>query len=197
MHKSQNIHPCRVIGDDCKLFYIFTRISNFEARYVNGNRSSKGIKIAHWNKGNSHLVNKISEIKNIMAKHNPHILGVSEANLLENHDQSLVEVPNYNLHVCPTITHPSIGNSRIVVYTHKEIVAKPRPDLMCNSYSSIWLEVGLPGHKKFLVNQSYREWQQKGSRHSNSIPEQLARWLTFLEQWERALSTGLEVHCSR
>ena len=95
------IHPCRVSKaifdaseEDSQLFYIFTKISNFVARYVNGNGSSKGIKIAHWNKGSSHLVNKISEIKNIIAKYRPHILGVSEANLLENHDQSLVAVSN-------------------------------------------------------------------------------------------------------
>ena len=28
----------------------------------------------------------------------------------------------------------------------------------------------------------------------NSIDHQMARWLHFLEQWEHALSTGLEVH---
>ena len=103
-------------------------------------------------------------------------------------------IPDYNLHVCPTITNPSLGNSRVVVYTHKDIVAKLRADLMCNTYSSIWLEVGLPGHKRFLVSQSYREWQQKGSTSSSSLPEQLVRWLVFLEQWERALDMGMEVH---
>ena len=39
------------------------------------------------------------------------------------------------------------------------LVVKVRADLMSNSYSSIWLEVGLPRHKKFLVGQTYREWQ--------------------------------------
>ena len=102
--------------------YIFTMVSNFESRSVNGNRSSKGIKIAHWNKGNSHLVNKMAEIKNIIGTHHPHILGVSEANLLDKHDQSLVAIPDFNLHVCPTISNPSLGNSRVVVYTHKDIV---------------------------------------------------------------------------
>ena len=69
---------------------------------------------------------------------------------------------------------------------------------MSNKFSSVWLEVGLPHHKRFLVSQSYREWQytnQRGDRTSSSIPEQLNRWLIFLDQWERALSTGMEVHC--
>ena len=48
----------------------------------------------------------------------------------------------------------------------------------------------------FIVSQSYREWlytNQHGDRSSGTIPEQLNRWLVFLEQWERALDTGMEV----
>ena len=97
----------------------------------------------------------------------------------------MASVQDYNIHVCPTINNPSLRSSRIVVYTHKDIVAKLRPDLMCDRYSSIWLEVGLPNHKRFLVSQSYREWQytnQRGDKRSGSIPEQLTRWLIFLDQ---------------
>ena len=126
------------------------------------------------------------------------VLGVSEANLLDVHDQSLAAIPDYNLHLCPTINNPSLKTSRIVAYTHKDVVAKLRPEFMCNYYSSIWLEVGLPRLKKFLVCQTYREWQytnQRGDRSSSTIPQQLTRWLVFLDQWERALATGMEVHC--
>ena len=58
------------------------------------------------------------------------------------------------------------------------------------------MEVGLPRQKKFLVCQAYREWQLLGQadRSSLSIPEQLNRWTVLLDQWERALDTGLEVH---
>ena len=105
-------------------------VTNFQSRYTNGNRSSKGITICHWNKGGSFLINKMPEIKNIIAQHHPQILGVSEANLLDVHDASLAAVQDYNLHVCPTINNPSLRTSRIVVYTHKDIVAKLRPDLM-------------------------------------------------------------------
>ena len=127
----------------------------------------------------------MSEIKNIINHHKPHILGLSESNLIDVHDQNLVAIEDYNLHVCPTLHNPSLKISRVVVYTHKSIVAKLRPDLMCNNYSSIWLEVGLPNHRRFLVSQSYREWQytnQKGDNTSASIPEQLTRWKIFLDQ---------------
>ena len=54
----------------------------------------------------------------------------------------------------------------------------------------------MPHHKKFLVGQTYREWQLPNQRDKSSlsVPEQLARWTVFLDQWERALDTGLEVH---
>ena len=95
------------------------------------------------------------------------------------------------------IENPDLGTSRVVVYTHKSLVVKPRPDLMCDSYSSVWMEVGLPHHKKFLVAQAYREWQlpnQRGNKSSLSVQEQLNRWTVFLDQWQKALDTGLEVH---
>ena len=82
------------------------------------------------------------------------------------------------------------------MYTHRSLVVKVRTDLMCDSYSSVWLEVGLPRHKKFLVGQTYREWQlpNQNDRASLTVPEQLARWNVFLDQLERALDTGREVH---
>ena len=182
----------------CRVLALFTMITNFQSRYTIGNRKNKGIKISHWNKGVSYLINKMPEIKNIISQHQPHIFGISEANLLDVHDPGLAAVQDFHLHVCPTIKNPNLKTSRVVVYTHKDIVAKLRPDLMSDKYSSIWREVGLPNHKRFLVSQSYREWQytnQGGNRISNSIPEQLSRWLIFLDQWEAALATGMEVHC--
>ena len=193
---TQESSPCPVLN--CLAEALFKTVTNFQARYTNGNRRSRGIKICHWNKGGSFLINKMPEIKNLISQHHPHILGVSEANLLDVHDADLAAVQDYKLHTCPTMSNPSLKVSRIVVYTHKDLVAKLRPDLMCDRYSSIWLEVGLPHHKKFLVSQSYREWQytnQRGDRSSSTIPEQLTRWLLFLDQWERALATGMEVHC--
>ena len=108
------------------------------------------------------------------------------------HDQNLVDVADYNLHLSHTMSNPLLKASQVIVYTHKDLVAKLRPDLMSSSYSPIWLEVGLPSHKKFLVCQSYREWQylnQRGDKSSTTIPQQLER------KWQAALSTGMEVHC--
>ena len=135
------------------------------------------------------------ELRNIVGGLHPHVLGISEANLHQNHDQNLVQIEEYTLHTCLTMSNPDRKSSRIVTYTHKSLVAKLRPDLMSSTCSSIWLEVGLPRHKKFLVCQAYREWQllhQGDDSSSQSVAMQMSRWSEFLDQWERALATGLE-----
>ena len=170
----------------------FSMITNYQAKYTNGNRKNQGIKIAHWNKGNAFLQTKMPEIRNIISGLHPHIIGISEANLHLNHNQDLVQLEDYTLHTCPTLLNPSLNTSRIVTYTHKSLVVKIRPDLMSGTYSSIWLEVGLPRHKKFLVCQTYREWQhlnQGDDSSSQSVTMQMTRWSEFLGQWQRALST--------
>ena len=55
----------------------------------------------------------------------------------------------------------------------------------------------MPRHKKFFVCQTYRERQLLNQGQDNSslaVPEQLARWAEFLQQFENALNTGLKVH---
>ena len=68
----------------------FKMVTNFQSRYLYGNRKNQGIKICHWNKGGSHLKNKMPEIRNIVSGLHPHIFGLSEANLHQTHDQTLV-----------------------------------------------------------------------------------------------------------
>ena len=155
----------------------FVALSNFYARYTNGNRQARGIKIAHLNKSPDYLATKNNEIGNAIFGYSPHIFGISEANLFKNQDIQDVQIVDYNLHTCPTMSNPDLGYSRIVVYTHKSIVCKLRPDLMNNSYSSIWMQVGLPRQRQILVCQTYCEWQllHKADTSSLSVPAQLER----------------------
>ena len=168
---------------------------NFIARYTNGNRRQHGLRIVHWNKGPSHLVNKIDELKAIVQKYHPHILGLSEANIFRHHDPDKVQIPDYTIHLCPTISNPQLEVSRVVVYTHSSLVVKMRPDLMDDKISSIWMEIGLPGRSKILVCNTYREWQYLGQNDnsSRSIASQLARWELFIKQWEQAIREDKEV----
>ena len=98
-----------------------------------------------------------------------------------------------------TMENENLRISRVVVYTHKSLVVKLRPDLMSDSFSSIWMEIGLPRKKKFLVCQLYREWQYLGQpdRASSSIPAQLDRWVTFLDPYAWASTSRSVAQCTR
>ena len=165
------------------------QISNHEMKIYNGNRV-KSIKLAHWNKGNSLLVSRMHEIKNLVECHSPQVIGISEANFSKDHNKNLVEIPDYELYLCPVA---GIEMHRIAVYCHKDLIVKPRPDLSSQNFSSIWLECNLPRQKKFLICNAYREWQVPDVDGSLTVAEQLLRWQTFLLQWEKAAASGLEV----
>ena len=81
----------------------YLELSNFYARYLYGNKQTKGMKIAHFNKSQGFLASKISEIKYLISGLNPHVLGISEANFFKNQDLNDVQISDYNLHACPTL----------------------------------------------------------------------------------------------
>ena len=178
--------------------WLSARTRNSLVKAENGNRGQrgKGIKIVAWNKGNSLLQNKHSEIQTIIASHHPHILGLSEANYMMNTDPRTVQHDDYILHTAPTLDNPVLGVSRVVVYTHSSIIVKRRPDLEDSSLSAIWLEVGMPRQKKILVCNIYREWQYMGQgpgNQSGNLTAQSGRWSMFLDKWEAALRENREV----
>ena len=78
------------------------------ARATTGNRSNRGIKIAHWNAGSAHLQNKMNEDESVIADIHPHILGVSEANFKKGHSIEEVQLKDYEL-----ILSKSIENDQL------------------------------------------------------------------------------------
>ena len=168
---------------------------NFWARYTHGNGRGIGLRIVHWNKASSFLANKKDELAIIIDKYKPHVFGLSEANFFDNHDQDAVQFPDYTLHTCPTLLNPDLKVSRVVVYTHKTLIVKPRPDLMNDRISAIWLELGLPNQRKILVCNVYREWGYLNQidRNSHSRAAQLERWEALISKWEEALAEEKEV----
>ena len=178
-----------------------TRLSskkkNKLARSTNGNRQNRGMKLAHWNAGSAHLKNKMHEIEQVVSENHPHLLGISEANFKRGHDVEEVQLDDYDLILSKTIENDQLQVSRVVCYKHQSLVGKVREDLMSDQFSSIWLEIGLPGKKKILICQLYREWRYLGQpdkgEYSRSINEQMRRWVIFLDQWELAMASGKEV----
>ena len=65
---------------------------------------------------------------------------------------------------------------------------------MNDTFSSIWLEAGLPNKRKILICNLYREWgylRQK-DRSSHAVPAQLERWDQFLNQWDTAINNSYQ-----
>ena len=180
-----------------RLFWLSSKDRNRVQRSVNGNRQNRGIRIAHWNAGSEHLKNKMNELEYAVGEHHPHIFGISESNLHRGHDLEDVQLQDYELVTSKTMENDQLQVSRVVCYLHSSIVGKVRHDLMSDQFSSIWLEVGLPGRTKFLVCQLYREWRYLGQPnrgiYSSTLQEQMRRWVIFLDPWEQALATGKEV----
>ena len=87
--------------------------------------------------------------------------------------------------------------SRIVVYLKENLVGNIREDLMSEDFSSIWIEIGMPGSKKILVSNIYRDhqWMKQGADKSSKTQQAvMERWNEFINQWKRALDSGKEVH---
>ena len=70
---------------------VYISLNDFHARCTHGNRQGKGIKIAYAIEG-----------------FHPPILGISEANLFQDHDKQAVQVQDNNLHTYPTISNPGL-----------------------------------------------------------------------------------------
>ena len=132
---------------------------NFIARMTHGNRRSNGIKICQWNAGGGNLSSKQPELLNIIAGYKPQVLGITESAFKKSHDKEDVYIQDYNLYFSKTLDNPNLAISRSCVYVHKYINVKLRTDLMSDSFSSVWLELGKPRQKKILVCVLYREWQ--------------------------------------
>ena len=106
-----------------------------------------------------------------------------------------MDIQDYSLFFSLTLENPNLEISRSCVYVHKDLNYKLRDDLMSDQFSSVWLELSKPRQKKILVCMAYRDWQyvKQVDCSSRSVAAQLERWLIFLEQWERAISTGAEI----
>ena len=124
---------------------------------------------------------------------------MSEANLHHTTDLSLVQLPGYKLITANTLKNPNIQMSRVVVYLSEAMSGTVREDLMCDNFSSIWVELGVQGSaKKILVSNIYRDhqWMKQGADKSSKSDHAVkTRWQTYLGQWKSALETGGEVHC--
>ena len=95
------------------------------------------------------MINKQLDIKDIVDRHKPHVLGLGEANVRHDHDLEDVQLPGYSLHLDSSINNPQLGMARVAVYTHESLRVKRRHDLEDDNVPAVWLECGLPGQKEY------------------------------------------------
>ena len=168
---------------------------NFIAKVTYGNRNKNGIKICQWNAGGGFLVSKQAELNNIVNDIRPHVFGITESGFKKTHNKEDVEIQDYTLLFSNTLENPILEISRSCVYVHKDLTYKLRNDLMCDKFSSVWVELGKPRQKKILICIVYRDWQyvNQPDESSHTVAAQLERWCCFLEQWEKAISSEREI----
>ena len=133
-----------------------------------GNRRHCELKILSWNSGHTYLINQMNEIRFLIQEKSPHILFISESNLFRSHDKNLVELEGFCLHTTKMIRCPDKLVSRLVAYVKEGILVNRREDLEFEDISAIWMEVGLPRERKYLICGIYREWaHMKINEHNN------------------------------
>ena len=93
----------------------------------------------------------MNEVKWLIQERDPHLLFLSESNLWRSHDKELVLIDGYTLHTAKMIRYEERQVSRIVAYVKDGITARRRDDLEVEDISSIWMEIGLPHQRKFLI----------------------------------------------
>ena len=156
---------------------------NFLARIVNGN-IKKGVVNIHINIRS--MYNKMSEVKNLIKKESPHILGISETELRKSHHSlDSLKVPGYDL-ILPK-SWESYGRARVVIYIKKSLVYEHLPELEHSDIQSVWIKAGFKNTKKIYFSHLYRE-------HTNSMGGSMASQRAALEkmlgQWDDAVVHG-------
>ena len=157
--------------------------SNFKARYLHGN-IGRGVKNVHINVRS--LYNKVGEVQNFINQEKPHIIGVSEAELLRaHHSEGALKIPGYDI-LLPKSWDES-GTARILVYVKKGIIYQQLSDLEDCGVQSIWLRAGFKNCKPVYYCHVYRE-------HTNYLGSSMASQRKVLDkmlgQWEEALKYG-------
>ena len=153
--------------------------SNYQARMLHGN-IKKGIINMHVNIRS--IYNKMSEVKNLLKKENPHILGISEAELKKNHDINTLKVPGYDFLLPPS--WEVYGKARVVVYIKKSLHYEIVPILQNPEVQTVWFRAGFKNKKKIYFSHQYREHT---STMGSSLASQRKTLEIMLAQWEDAV----------
>ena len=158
---------------------------NFYARYTYGNRGVKnrGVKNMHLNIRS--LGNKMSEIKNLIREHKPHVFGLSETEIKKNQkhfDEDKLKIQGYDL-LFPK-SWSSKGYARVLVYVKASLDYEQIHRVEDDKVQSIWIRGGFKNGAKAYYCHVYREHT---STLGNSLQSQRILLDQFLLQWDEVL----------
>ena len=143
------------------------------------------------NKRDSNIKSKIDQINMILLKHKPQFMTINELQLQKYDSISPFQFNGYRME------HDNLdmedGWSRTAILIKDSIKYKRRKDLELKGISTVWIQVGIPGTKSFLVQSLYRQFQRPGKKGTKSISSQLERWKSIINKWEKATEENREI----
>ena len=95
------------------------------------------------------LHHKVHEVKQVIKQNNPHIMGISEAELYKDKvDESCLKIPGYDILFPKSWEHH--GFARVVVYVKKTFKYQQISDLEDDLVQSVWIRGGQKNSKDKL-----------------------------------------------
>ena len=87
----------------------------------------------------------------IVDEHKFMIFCITESAFFKSHNSGDIELKNYKNHFSKILDNPNLEASRVTVYIHQDLTVKIREDLMNDTFSSVWLELGKPRQKRSFL----------------------------------------------
>ena len=147
------------------------------------NKTNNNFKFLQINKNNSDITNKIDQINDILTEHKPDFMIINELQKQKNDTTSKYQFPGFIMD----------GWLRTAILIKSDIKYKRRKDLETKGIASVWIQVGLPGMKQFLVQSVYRQFKRQGLKGSHTHSSQIQRWNQILDKWQKANQEDREV----
>ena len=143
------------------------------------------------NKKDADIRLRIDQINHILTTHKPHFMILNEFQKHKYDQTSKNQFPGYK------VEHDKLdildGWARTAILIQNNLSYKRRHDLESPGISTVWLQIGTPGTKQFLLQGAYRQFQRFGMKGSISHPQQKARWNQLISNWEKATLEDREI----
>ena len=161
---------------------------------IHGNRRNANYKYCAWNCDKGFIgENKIDDLKFTIQKYSPHIIGVSEVNIVRNEANKsesntilstaqVLEkfaIQNYKIFLPDSWT--LFDKARVIVYAREDINVKQiKLDQFSTHLQCVNLEIGFGKSKKHFYSFFYREWTACVPQQSSSQKDDLQ---LLLDNW--------------